>query len=405
MPRNCIALTVLLLALFMELVDVSSANLALPSIQSDIGASPSELQWVMAAYSIAFAMALLPGGHLGDVWGRRRAFMAGVVLFGMASMACGFVDTPLALIVSRLAQGLGGGVMMPQVLASTREMFDGPARSRAFGIYGAVVGLGMVLGPFVGGYLVDANVFGLVWRPVFLINVPVAIIAFFGSWKFVPNTRHAQNARTNLKRLFRRRRFTAGLGVALVTYTTVAGFFLTASVFVQSGLSYSPLKAALVGIPFSVGAAASSVIAGLLLPRFQRKVLFVGASIYALGMGSLAVVVDHGFTVERSLAPLVLAGAGMAAVVVPLLDFTLSDVHDDDVGLGSGLLNLMQPLGGAGGVWILGSVFFGRLDAGTSYPKAFISVAFIVVGSIGLASALMTKLPPRSIPRAVTPGS
>ncbi|HZY67238.1 MAG TPA: MFS transporter, partial [Devosia sp.] len=185
-PRRWIALVVLLIANFMNLMDVTIVNVALPSLRENLGADASEIEWVIAAYVLAFALGLLPFGRLGDIVGRTQMFLVGVAAFSIASAACGLAPSIEWLIGARVLQGLAGAMMTPQVLAIATVTFPPEERGQSFSLFGLSAGLAAVAGPIVGGLLIGANVWGLDWRPIFLVNVPVGILAVVLGWFIIP---------------------------------------------------------------------------------------------------------------------------------------------------------------------------------------------------------------------------
>ena len=171
------AMAILLMASFMNLIDVTVVNGALPSMASTLGATPSQLQWVIAAYTLAFSLGLLPFGRLGDTFGRRRLFLLGVGAFTFASLLCGLAPSIEWLIFARVLQGLAGAMMTPQTLAIAQVIFPPEERAGIFALFGFASGLAAVSGPLLGGYLIYLDIGGLTWRPIFLINIPVGILA------------------------------------------------------------------------------------------------------------------------------------------------------------------------------------------------------------------------------------
>src|SRR5579871_97758 len=176
-PRRWLTLTILLLAAFMNLLDVSIVNIAIPSIQRDLNASYADVQWALAGYTLAYALVLITGGRLGDTFGRKRMFLIGVSGFTIMSALCGAAQTPGQLIAFRVVQGAMGTIIVPQVLAVIQVIFPPRERIKALAGFGITAGLGTVSGPLLGGLLIQHNLFGLGWRPIFLINVPVGILA------------------------------------------------------------------------------------------------------------------------------------------------------------------------------------------------------------------------------------
>ena len=186
-PRRWIALALLLLANFMNLMDVTIVNVALPSLQQNLGADSTHIEWVIAAYVLAFALGLLPFGRLGDIVGRKRMFLLGVTAFTVASALCGLAPNIETLIAARAFQGVGAAIMTPQVLAIAQVTFPPQERGLAFSLFGLSAGLASVCGPILGGLLIDANIAGLDWRPIFLVNVPFGIIAVAVGWFLIRN--------------------------------------------------------------------------------------------------------------------------------------------------------------------------------------------------------------------------
>ncbi len=188
-PRRWLTLIILLLAAFMNLLDISIVNIAIPSIQPNLHASYADVQWALAGYTLAYAVVLITGGRLGDAYGRKRLFLIGVTGFTIMSALCGAAQTPGMLIACRVIQGAMGAIMIPQVLAVIQVIFPPQERIKALAAFGVTAGLGTVSGPLLGGLLTQHNLFGLHWRPIFLINVPVGIIAVIVSAVLVRESR------------------------------------------------------------------------------------------------------------------------------------------------------------------------------------------------------------------------
>ncbi|MFF4781635.1 MFS transporter [Streptomyces griseorubiginosus] len=197
-PRRWAAAAVMMIAALMDLLDVTIVNVAIPSVGRDLHASQSDLQWLVSAYLLGFAATLIVSGHLGDRFGRRGLFLAGVAGFGLASLACGIAQTPGQLIAARAVQGVTAAVLVPQVLGAFRTMFHGKERGAAFGMYGAVAGFASAIGLLAGGLLTDADLFGWGWRSVFLVNVPVAVGTFAAGLALVPATKERSAGRPDM---------------------------------------------------------------------------------------------------------------------------------------------------------------------------------------------------------------
>src|SRR5207244_2132781 len=196
--RRWLAAIVLIVGALMDMIDVTIVNVALPSIRRDLHASATQLEWVVSGYMLAFAATLIIAGNLGDKFGRKRVFLAGAALFGLASLAAGLSGSGAELIAARVIQGVAAATMAPQVLATFRVIFGREERGKAFGIYGAMLGFASAIGLVLGGVLTDANLFGWGWRSVFYVNVPVAVAALIAGARLVPETRDPAARRPNL---------------------------------------------------------------------------------------------------------------------------------------------------------------------------------------------------------------
>src|SRR5215467_15692679 len=193
-PKRWLVLPVVLTAAFMAIVDVFIVNVAAPSIQSNLHASASEIQWLVASYVLAYALGLITGGRLGDIYGRRRLFQIGLAGFTVASALCGAAPSPGALLAARFLQGSSAALMFPQMLSVIQVEFPPEERARCFALLGGVQGAGAIVGQILGGGLISLNVLGLDWRSVFLINVPVGIAALVAANRLLPESR-SPNAR------------------------------------------------------------------------------------------------------------------------------------------------------------------------------------------------------------------
>ena len=460
------AAAVLIVAALMDLIDTTIVNVALPTIQRDLGADGTSLEWVVSAYLLAFASTLITAGRLGDLLGRRRLFLVGVAGFGVASLICGCAQTPGQLIAARALQGVAAATLAPQVLATFREMFRGKERGRAFGLYGAMAGLASALGLLLGGVLTQADIFGLGWRTIFIVNVPIAAIAFGAALLTVPETRALAPRRPDLlgtvvlvlaliavvypllegrslgwppwcwallaagplaiaglaavdarragtgvaplvpTALFRIPAFSAGVVVYFMLGAALIGFFLVLTLWLQVGEAFSPTRAGITGVAFSAGSILTAGAAVPLATRFGRLVLTAGSLMLAVGFGLVRMVALHatGPVGGWSLVPgLLVAGAGLGLLIVPLINVVLSAVPREVAGEASGVFNTSQQLGGAVGVAVVGTVFFGYADqAGHSLTTAFThSVTWAIGGFV--ACGLLALLLPRTAVSEVAP--
>jgi EmrB/QacA subfamily drug resistance transporter len=423
-----LALAVVMTATFMDLVDATIVNIAIPSIQADLGAGFSQVQWAVGGYALAFAVGLITGGRLGDIYGRKRVFLLGIAGFTVASLLCGVAADPQMLVISRVLQGAMAALMVPQVLAIIHVTFTAEERGKVFGMFGAMIGLGAVSGPLIGALLLEADLFGLGWRPIFLINLPVGIAGLLLGHRWIAESRAPQALRLDLvgvalasagllmllypltegrehgwplwgfvlmaasvpvfaafiryerakKRrdnsplveleLFRVKSFAAGIGVQLSFGVVMGIFFLVWTLYMQMGLGWSPLRAGLTGAPFAVAVAvAAGISVQLLVPRFGRRVIQAGALVMLAGTLLFLVTSDRygmAITAWQMWPSLVVMGAGMGLIVAPLTDAVLTGVPAEHSGSASGLINMVNQLGVALGLGLSSVAFFAVVDAG-----------------------------------------
>jgi EmrB/QacA subfamily drug resistance transporter len=346
-----VALFVILAAEVMDLLDTLVTTIAGPTIRHEIGGSDSMIQWLGAAYTLAMAVGLITGGRLGDLYGRKRMFMIGAGGFVAASLLCALAQSPDMLIGSRVLQGLFGAVMLPQGLGMLKEMFPPKEMGAAFGAFGPVMGLSAVGGPILAGWLVGADYFGVGWRMIFLINLPLGLAAVIAGAKFLPRSTRTHASRIDVggvaiislaafliiyplvegrdlgwpawtfvsmaasfglfalfgwyssrvhraggdplvtPSLFRKRAFTGGLLAGLAFFSGMMGFSLVFSLYLQIGLGYSPLKTGLAGAPQAAGMIIGFVVASAgLTARLGRRLLHLGLIVMAVGVALFAVI-------------------------------------------------------------------------------------------------------------------
>jgi EmrB/QacA subfamily drug resistance transporter len=425
--QRTIALVIVALAFAIDLLDTTIVNIGIPSIQVDLGASYASIQWLTAGYSLAFAVLLITGGRLGDVVGYKKLFMTGVAGFTLASLLSGVAWNTEVLIGARLFQGAMAALMVPQVLSLMQVMYKPKERGVVLGLFGAIGGLAASLGPVIGGLLIQANIAGLDWRPIFLINIPVGVFAFFAAIKFLPNGKSPHPLKLDvigtgliivalgllifpliqgreldwplwgyimmaaslpifalfwwwqLKKndkdgspliipaLFKAHSFRVGLLVNIIFEMVLVGFFFTFTLMLQIGLGYKVLEAALTGLPTAVGISLSiGFLAQKLTKRIGRYTMTLGAIVLAIGIGILILTL-HNFgnaTQPWQFIPgLLLVGTGMGLIMGLMFSVTLQDVNPKDAGSASGTLNAVSQLGGAIGIAIIGVIFFGHLTS------------------------------------------
>ncbi|MFI9247470.1 MFS transporter [Streptomyces sp. NPDC053086] len=420
------ALFVILAAEVMDLLDAVVTNIAGPAMRADLGGGASTLQWLAAAYTLSMAVGLVTGGRLGDIHGRRRMFLVGAAGFTVGSLLCAISVSPEMLIASRVVQGLFGAVMLPQGLGMIKEMFPPKESQKAFGLFGPVMGLSAVCGPILAGWLVDADYFGTGWRMIFLINLPLGAAALLGALRYLPRSQSGGKPRLDIPgmllvstaalliifplvqgreydwpawtfammaasvivfavfgvyesrrgkagrdplvvpSLFRKRGFSGGMTLGLVFFSTMQGFMLVLNLYAQIGLGYTPLKSGLLMIPWSGGMVVGFGIAQG-VARFGRAVLQAGALVMAVGVFGVWLTLD---VVGDDIGPwqlmpsLLVTGIGMGLLMAPFFEIVLASVEQHETGSASGTMTAVQQLGGAFGVALLGTVFFGLLGGG-----------------------------------------
>lgn len=427
-----VALFVILAAEVMDLLDALVTTIAGPSIRRDLGGSESLIQWLGAGYTLAMAVGLVTGGRLGDLYGRKRMFIAGAAGFVTASLVCGLAQNPTMLITSRVAQGLFGAVMLPQGLGMIREMFRPSEMAAAFGAFGPVMGLSAVGGPILAGWLVTADFFGLGWRVIFLVNLPLGIAAVLSALRFLPESRSNHASRLDLggvailsgaafmviyplvqgrelgwplwtygmmaagvatfalfawytrrvqrrggdplvtPSLFAKRAFRGGLVAGAAFFSGMIGFSLVFSLYLQIGLGYSPLKTGLSGVPQALGMVVGFMLASAgLNEKLGRQLLHLGLAVNAVGIAAFSAILyvsGTGVTPWRLAPALAVCGLGMGLLMAPFFDIILAGVEEHEIGSASGSLNAVQQLGSALGIAVLGTVFFRILSFGPNGP-------------------------------------
>ncbi|REH23330.1 MULTISPECIES: MFS transporter [unclassified Streptomyces] len=425
--RRWAALGVILGAEIMDLLDGTVMNVAAPAVRADLGGSLSVIQWITVGYTLAFAVLLVVGGRLGDIYGRKRMFVVGAVGFTAASVLCSVAAGPEMLTAARFLQGGLGALMIPQGLGLIKQMFPPKETAAAFGAFGPAIGLGAVLGPIVAGFLVDADLFGTGWRSVFLINLPIGVAVIVGAvlllpegkapvrpkfdvvgmalvtsgltllifplvqgrergwpaWAFVlmlagaavlvgfvaHELRQERRGGATLIELslLRRSRYAAGLAVALVFFTGVSGMSLLLALHLQIGLGFSPTRAALTMTPWSVFLVVGAILTGAVLgSKFGRKALHGGLVVLALGVLIMLLTIGDqagGLTSWELVPGIAVAGLGMGIMIGLLFDIALADVDKQEAGTASGVLTAVQQLGFTVGVAVLGTLFFGLLGS------------------------------------------
>lgn len=427
-----IALLIVALAFVMDLLDSTIVNVAIPSIQANLHATYATIQWLIAGYSLTFALLLITGGRMGDVFGYKKVFLYGIGGFTIASLLSGLAPNGETLIIARLLQGSMAALMVPQVMSLMQVMYSSEERTKVMGIFGMLGGLAGSFGPIIGGLLIKMNLFNLDWRPIFLINVPVGLFAIFAAIKYLPRGKSEHPLKLDMKgtaliilalsflifpliegrdlgwpvwsfvmlgasipafllfiryeltrtarqgsallatALFRVPTFVSGISLNFLLQLGMVGFFLTFTLCLQAGLGYDVLKAALTAIPVAFGIGMSLAFSQPLITKLGRSILLVGGTVLALGFLLTTWIFTH-FGINANswefIPGLFLVGAGMGTAMGPIFSVTLQDVDVQHAGSASGTLSAIQQVGSAVGVAILGSIFFGQITQGA--PAAF----------------------------------
>jgi EmrB/QacA subfamily drug resistance transporter len=451
-PRRWRGLAVCLIAGFMTLLDVSIVNVALPAMQRGIGASAAELSWVVSGYALTFGLVLVASGRLGDDRGRKKMFMIALALFTLTSAAAGLSPEAGWLVVFRLLQGAAGGMLNPQVIGFIQQLFQGRERGRAFGLFGAAIGISTAIGPLLGGLLLQWGGETDGWRWVFYVNVPIGVVALVLGARLLPTDTVAGGERRPLDvvgaillggavvslmiplvlseqersgapwwliavsvvllvafvlwerrarsthghplvnfALLRTRSYALGTSLGLLYFAGFTAIFFVVTLFLQNGRGYTPLEAGLALTPFALGSAVSSAIGGRLVSRLGKPMVVGG--LLAVGIGLVAVDLvlrlDPAQVGWAIAGPLLLAGIGSGLVIAPNQTLALEEVPPREGGTAAGILQTGQRVGSAIGISAVGAVFFGQLTStGGDWALAISRGLVGAVGFVALALVL-----------------
>jgi EmrB/QacA subfamily drug resistance transporter len=444
LDRKWWTLIAVCVATFMLLLDITVVNVALPDIQSSLHSSFSDIQWVIDAYSLTLAAFLLTAGVIGDMFGRREVFAIGLGLFSVASLACGLSTTSLMLNVARAAQGVGGAIMFATALALIAGAFSGKERGTAFGIYGAVLGGAVAVGPLVGGAITS----GIGWRWIFFVNVPIGVMAIVVTLTKIqeskdPNTRKVdwigvvsfsgalfmlilalirgnddgwgsglivgllagavvlltiflvaewrQSDPMLDLTLFKRPAMTGVSLAAMTLSASIFALFLYLTLYIQQDLGFGPLAAGVRFLPLTVLAFVVAPIAGKLTVRIQTRYL-LGSGLLVIAIGCLAMTTTHASSTWTVLLPgFILTGIGIGTVNPVLASSAISVVPPERSGMASGANSTFRQVGIATGIAGLGAVFQSHLQSKTFSVLASTADgrAVIAHGGAGLKSAIL----------------
>lgn len=451
-PRRWLALGVLLAGTLLPPLDFFIVNVALPAIQADLQATPALAQLVVSVYAAAYAVTLILGGRLGDLYGRKRMFIVGMLGFGAASALCGYAPAPGVLVAGRLLQGISAAVMAPQSLASIHAIFPAQEKSRALGMYGATFGAASVAGQLLGGLLVSVNLFGLGWRTVFLINLPVIVLAVPAAIFWVRDSRSEQAGRLDivgalllaagllavvvpliegrergwpwwcvgllalsppLLLAFWRceQRLERGHGTPLVPpsvlaspglrrslaatffFYTVAPFFLVFAVYEQMALGHGALTAGLAVLPLGIGFLLGPLCSATVARRLKANTAAFGMGLEVVGLLAAAGLAWADAPAWLP-APLFFIGLGQGIALPALVRLSVDQVDARWAGLAAGLVNATLQVSAAVSTATIGGLFFALSSHGTGQGavKAAFSVALLAIGAgLALAAVLSRK--------------
>jgi EmrB/QacA subfamily drug resistance transporter len=409
-------LITLSLGFFMTLLDLTIVNIAIPNMITALGASLDEILWVVNAYVLVLAVLLITAGRLGDLRGQRTLFVAGVVVFTLASLACGLAPNPTLLIAFRAVQGIGAAMLMPQTMAIIIATFPADRRGTALGIWGAVAGLATVAGPTLGGVLVTYAS----WRWIFIVNVPIGVIVLAMTFAFIPDTRIERHHKLDLLgvaiataglfcltfaliegqryswngviialfvaaailtvlfllqqrsrqdaeplvpfSLFRNRNFTVINVVASLVSVAILGFFLPVTIYLQSVLGYSAIKAGLILAPMSLIALVLAPIAGKMSDKVGGKyILMSGLALYGLGAAILAVQSSTDSSWPAFMPAIAVMGLGMGGIWAPMATEAMRGVPMMLAGAAAGVNNTLRQVGSVVGSAAVGALLQNQL--------------------------------------------
>jgi EmrB/QacA subfamily drug resistance transporter len=435
------------IALFMTSLDNLVVGVALPSIRADLGGSIEALEWTVNAYTLAFAVLLIPGAALGDRFGRKRMFIAGVAIFIAASAAAALAPSIDALVAARAVQGFGAAIVTPLTLTLISEAFPPERRAAALGIWGGISGLGVALGPVVGGAVVE----GVAWQWIFWLNVPIGLALIPLASRLLTESRGpdreldlgglalagaglfcltfgiirgeplgwtsptvlvslvagiallAAFVRYELRteapmlpmRLFRSRAFSATNGLSFAMFFGAFGSIFLLSQFFQTAQGYGAFEAGARTLPWTAMPMFVAPLAGVLAARIgTRPLMAAGLALQAIGLGWIGIVSDPQTPFVELIAPFVITGVGMSLIFPTAAEAVLGSVQPEEAGKASGATNAIREIGGVMGVAVLASVF--ASNGGYESPQAFtdgVTAALpiaVVVLAIGAVLALLT---------------
>jgi EmrB/QacA subfamily drug resistance transporter len=444
--------------LFMIMLDNTIVNVALPTIQSELNLQISELEWVVAGYALTFGALMLTGGKLGDLFGRRKIFVIGLVIFTASSLACGLANSAGMLIGARVVQGVGAALMNPATLSIIVATFPTRQRGTAIGIWAGVSALALAIGPLVGGLITEK----INWSWIFFINVPIGVLAIGAAYLFIDESRdtsheqrpdvpglvtstvglfalsyalieansygwtstrilfafgvaavsltafilleHYQRLPMLELGLFRNKGFSGANSVMLLMGLAMFGVFFYVSLYVQRVIGYSPIEAGASFLPWTVLIILLAPQAGRLSDRYGPKWFVVGGMLIVTGSLLLFANMGEHESFWNLLPAMLLGGLGMAAAMAPTTAAAMQSVQADKAGVGSAVLNSARQVGGSLGIAIMGAIVAASATPGESNPVDFLhgfhhalvtAAVLTVLGAVVAAFTLTGRRPRR----------
>lgn len=451
-------LGIVLTAEIMDLLDSTIVNVAGPSLAEKLNASPSALQWVIGGYTLTLGAGLILGGRLGDRYSRRNIFLIGLTGFTLTSLFCALAPSIEFLIASRLLQGFAGALVLPHIIGFIRDVFPPEELGKVFAIFGPVFGLGGILGPIIGGFIIDGNIASTGWRAVFLINIPIGIVNIVLAWKYLPRRASDHSIKIDLigsviiiaasgllllpliqgqdagwplwtflsllaslagfgifvlqqrrviarkntplvdPDIFKATTYNLGLAGIFVFFAGFTGVYLIITLFLQIGEGYSARGAGIANTAIALGTAIGGALSGAVLAeKFGTRVLQIGAAAQIAGAIMLFVSLPNmeSFNFWHIAPGMLVSGFGTGLVVAALFDAILLSIKDELVGSASGVLSSIQSIGSSVGVAIFGTIFFNQVASGY-IDKGFRNALLLQIALVSIFLLITFFLPKKS---------
>jgi MFS family permease len=452
-------LGIVLAAEIMDLLDSTIVNVAGPSLKEKLQATPSALQWVIGGYTLTLGAGLVLGGRLADRYSRRNVFLGGLVSFTISSLLCAIAPNIEALIAFRLIQGFAGAMVLPHVIGFIRDVFPPEELGKAFAVFGPVFGLGGILGPIVGGFIIDGNIASTGWRAVFLVNIPIGIVNLWLAWKYLPKRESDHSIKIDLlgslliivssgllllpliqgqeagwplwtflslaaslvgfgiftlqqrwvisrkitplvdPDIFKATTYDLGLAGIFVFFAGFTGVYLIITLFLQIGEGYSARGAGIANIAIALGTAMGGALSGAVLAdKFGTRVLQMGAVAQIAGAILLFIALPtmQSFNFWHIAPGMFVSGFGTGLVVAALFDAILLSIKDELVGSASGVLSAIQSIGSSVGVALFGTLFFHQVTSGR-IDKGFRDALLLQIGLVTLFLLITFFLPKKAM--------